>query len=619
MWQITKIMLRRVRILFILVMAMFILLSGRLAYLQILRHDYYWDRSERNRLTRIALPAPRGEIYDRGGALLTGNRPGYIVTLTDLGDGYDKQAITYLSEILGVAEEEIQSAIQEQLFRRYMPLRLKTDAGPETVARISEQRWKLKGVGIEVHPIRDYPHDTVAAHVLGYLGKGPPTQADQDRWASQGYDYQVGDLIGQDGIERTWEPWLRGRDGAQLVETNYMGQITERLDRLEPVPGHNIVLTLDLNLQQVAEAALARRVEAILAENEGNGYAVKATAVVLNPESGAILAMANYPAYNLNTFRQEQQWAQLVVDPRRPLVNTAIMGMYPPGSTFKMVTGAAVLEEWLMHERDIIRCPGVVTLVGETVGCFRQRAHGALNFFQAMAVSCNIYFYRAGLTAGIDRLAHYAREFGFGTPTGLTDLRGEVSGNLASREDRVARGEPWYPAETMFAAIGQQYNSFTALQLVNYVAIIANGGYHMRPYLVQSVVDVEGNVVHDTEPELIRRAGLSERTLALLRESMRQVTNPGGTAWFHLSTLPVTAAGKTGSAETGVKSQTAHSLFVGYAPFENPEIAVAVIVQHGGIGATGGLPVAAEIMEYYFTGTIKGVMDTDGDAGSPAD
>lgn len=613
----TKVMLRRVRILFVLVMAMFILLSGRLAYLQILRHDYYWDRSELNRLTRITLPAPRGEIYDRNGALLAGNRPGYIVTLTDLGDGYDKQTITYLSEILGIAEEEINSAIKEQLFRRYMPLSLQTDADPEIIARISEQRWKLKGVNIEVHPIRDYPHNAAAAHVLGYLGEAPPSQAERDRWAEAGYDYQVGDLIGQDGIERTWEPWLRGQDGAQLVETNYLGQITERLDRLEPAPGHNIILTLDLNLQQVAEAALARRVEAILAEEKENGYTVKATAVVLNPDSGAILAMANYPAYNLNTFRQD--YPQLAVDPRRPLVNTAIMGVYPPGSTFKMVTGAAVLEEGLMHERDIIRCPGVVTLVGETVGCFRLRAHGALNFFQAMAVSCNIYFYRAGLAAGIDRLTAYAREFGFGASTGLTDLRGEVGGTLASREDRVARGELWYAAETMFAAIGQQYNSFTALQLANYVAIIANGGYHMRPYLVQSVVDVEGKVVRDTEPELIRRAGLSERTLALLRESMRQVTNPGGTAWFHLSTLPVTAAGKTGSAETGVAGQTAHSLFVGYAPFENPEIAVAVIVQHGGIGATGGLPVAAEIMEYYFTGIIKGVTDVNGDVGSPAD
>ena len=611
----TKLMLRRVRMLFIMVIMVFIILAGRLAYLQVFKHDYYWYRAEQNRFTKITLPATRGEIYDNKGSLLVSNRPGYVVSLMDMGEGYDDATVSYLSETLQIDKEEIEKAIEGRLYMRYLPLRLKSDITMETIARISEHRWKLKGVNIEIRPIREYKTGTTAAHVLGFLGEGSVDEATREGWSEKGYDYKEGDFVGQEGVERTWEPYLRGVDGEQLIETNNMGQPINFLERKEPVPGNNLILTLDLDLQKAAEEALARRVQSIV-KKEGSTYAGRASAVIIDPNSGAILAMAGYPSYDLNTFRQE--YKELNEDPKRPLVNSATQEIYPVGSTFKMVTATAALERGVMSDRDIITCSGVVRLAGDTKACYRRTAHGSVNFYRALALSCNIYFYHAGLRAGIDAVAHYAREYGFGSPTGLTDLPGESSGVVASREYKAAvtDGEQWYPAETMSAAIGQSYNSITPLQLANYTAIIANGGTHYRPYLVQKAVDSEGRVVHEAAPEPLRQAQISAKTLGIIREGMRGVTRPRGTAYAYFSRLPVTSAAKTGSAEV-YGSIPAHSLCVSYAPYENPQIAMAVIIEHGGIGATGAVPVAAEIMEYYFTGKIKGVTEID--AESPAD
>ncbi|MGB4444062.1 MAG: penicillin-binding protein 2 [Dethiobacteria bacterium] len=615
-----KFMLRRVRVIFIFVIVIFILLAGRLAYLQVLKHDYYWYRSEQNRFTKITLPATRGEIYDAKGNLLVSNRPGFVVSLMDMGEGYDDETISYLSEILQIDKEEIYEAIEGRRYMRYLPLQLKSDITMETISQLSEHRWKLKGVNIEIWPIRDYKHRATAAHILGFLGQGPVDESTRECWAGEGYDYEEGDLVGQEGIERTWEPYLRGVDGEQRIETNNMGQPINFFERKEPIPGSDLYLTLDLDLQKAAEEALARRVESIK-KKEGSKYAGRASAVALDPNSGSILAMANYPSYDPNKVGEE--YFQLLQDPKRPLTNSAIQGCYPIGSTFKMVTGTAALEEGVLSDRDIMNCRGVITLRGDTKACYRRTAHGSLNFYRAMAVSCNIYFYQAGLRAGIDALAHYAREYGFGSPTGLEDLTGEAAGVVASREYKAAvtDGEPWYPAETMSAAIGQSYNSMTPLQIANYVSIIANGGTHYRPYLVQKVVDSEGKVVHEAKPEPLRQAQISAKTFGIIREAMRGVTMPRGTGYSHFSRLPVTSAGKTGSAEVAGMGQgiPSHSLYVGYAPYENPQIVIAVIIEHGGSGATAAAPVVAEIMEYYFTGQIEGVSDSETETRPQAD
>lgn len=601
-----KLMLRRARLLLIVLLISLILFSGRLAYLQIVRHDYYWFRAEENRFTKLTLLAPRGEIFDRHGRLLVTNRPGFVLSLMDMGDGYDEESIALLSEILGIEETEIYEAIQGQLFMRYLPLKLQRDITFETIARVSENRWKLKGVNIDVQPIRDYREGETAAHLLGYLSRATARPLLQQALQEAGFNYQPGDLVGQEGIERNWELYLRGKDGEQLIETNHLGQPISHLERVEPVPGNNLYLTLDLGLQKAAERALARRIN-ILRE-EGNGFVGRATAVALDPNSGAILAMASLPAYDPNLIIRD--YNRLAADPLKPLNNVAIMGEYPVGSTFKMVTGAAVLEEGIFQADQIVRCPGVINLVGRTVGCFRHTAHGAVDIYDGLAISCNIYFYRAGLAAGINRLAHYAREFGLGSPTGLTDLPGEQAGIVASPEAKARiSNEPWNEGETLSAAIGQTFNSFTMLQMANYTAMIANGGRHYRPHLVQRVVDHEGKTLLEVEPELLRVAAISEETFKIIQEGMRRATQVSprvGTAWFQFRDLPVTVAAKTGSAQVAEVGSgiPAHSLFVGYAPFENPRIAIAVIVEHGGTGATGATPVAREMIEYFFTGTV---------------
>lgn len=613
-------MLKRVRVIFVLVIAVFIVLSGRLAYLQVLKHDYYRYRSEQNRFTRITLPATRGEIYDAGGKLLVSNRPGFIVSLMDMGEGYDDETVSYLSEILQIDKEEISRAIEGRRYMRYLPLRLKSDITMETISQIQEHRWKLKGVNIEIHPIREYREGATAAHILGFLGQAPVDESTRERWAGEGYEYEDGDLVGQEGIERTWEPYLRGVDGEQRIEINNMGQPINFFERREPVSGYRLYLTLDLDLQRAVEEALARQVEGIIAK-EGDQYVGRASAVVLDPNSGAILALANYPSYDLN--RVGEDYARLLQDPKRPLTNSAIQGCYPIGSIFKMVTGTAALERGVISDRDIFHCGGVITLYGDTKACYRRTAHGSLNFYRALAVSCNIYFYQAGLRAGIDAISRYAREYGFGSPTGLRDLGGEAAGVVASREYKAAvtGGEPWYPAETMSAAIGQSYNSITPLQIANYAAMIANGGTQYRPYLVQKAVDSEGNVVHEAKPEPLRQAQISARTLGIIREGMRGVTGPGGTGYYNFARLPVVTAGKTGSAEASAPGLgiPPHSLYVGYAPYRNPQIVVSVIVEHGGIGATAAVPAAAEIMEYYFTGRTEGADSSETETRPQAD
>lgn len=608
----SKLTLRRVRVIFVFVIAIFIILSGRLAYLQVLKHDYYWYRAEKNRFTKITLPATRGEIYDAGGNLLVSNRPGYVVSLMDMGEGYDDETIDFLSEVLQIDAAEIREAIEGRRYMRYLPLNLKSDITMETISRLSEHRWKLKGVNIEIRPIREYKYGATAAHVLGFLGQATVDGSTQERWSAEGYDYEEGDLVGQEGIERAWEPYLRGVDGEQRIEINNMGQPINYFERKEPESGHSLYLTIDLGLQKAAEEALARQVKSI-AKKEGTKYVGRASAVALDPNSGAILAMASYPSYDLNKVGEE--YAQLLVDPKRPLTNSVIQGCYPIGSTFKMVTGTAALESGVISDREILTCRGVLSLYGDTKTCYRSTAHGSLNFYRAMAVSCNIYFYQAGLRAGIDKIAQYAREYGFGSPTGLEDLIGEASGVVASREYKAAvtGGERWYPAETMSAAIGQSYNSMTPLQIANYAAIIANGGTHYRPYLVQKVVDSTGKVIQETSPEPLRQAQISAATLRKIREAMRGVTKPGGTGYYYFSKLGVSSAGKSGTAEVAVQGQgiPSHGLYVGYAPYENPQIVIAVIIEHGGVGASTAVPLAAEIMEYYFTGRIEGVSDSE--------
>ncbi|MGI6319292.1 MAG: penicillin-binding protein 2 [Firmicutes bacterium] len=597
----SKAMLRRIRVFITLVVLIFIILSSRLAYLQIIRYDYYWNRAENNRLRIMPVTAPRGEIYDRKGEQLVTNRPGFTVSLVDLGSGYSDETISYLSRLLEMDEQEINEKIELQNYRRYLPVRLKADVDIEIVSKIAERRLELPGVLIEVQPIRNYNYGCSASHILGYMGEGTVQDWIKEYWAELGYEYQPGELVGQSGLELAWEPFLRGKDGGVQVEVNSTGQAIREFERVEPVPGNNLFITLDLKLQQVIEQSLVEVIEGL--QSEGNQYAGEAAAVVLDPRCGRILAMASIPSYDLNTFRLD--FPQLVDNPYRPLVNKAIEEHYPVGSTFKMVTAMGALESGLISKTERVYCGGTVTRYGATKSCYHGRAHGSLNILEAIQRSCNIFFYEMGLRQGIDTLAYYSRQFGFGSVVGLKDIFGEKSGIVASREfkSKLYQNEPWYPAETMDASIGQSFHSITPLQLANYVAMIANGGIHYRPYLVEKVVDSEGSTVMIAEPEVLSYMEAKDTSWEIIREGMSLVTRPGGTGVL-LADLPVWVAGKTGTAQVVGKDGAipSHSLFAGYAPLEDPEIAFAVIIKHGESSGSTSIPIVRKIVEHYFGG-----------------
>ncbi len=594
-----KKMLKRTRLFITFVLVIFLLLSARLAHLQILQHEHYWSRAETNRMRILPITAPRGEIFDQQGNQVVTNRPGFTVSMVDLGTGYDEETVSRLGELLEMDEEEIMEKIKSQYYRRYVPVRLKNNVDEEIVAQIAEHRIELPGVLIEVQPIRDYVSKNVASHIIGYLGDSPMEEWIVERWKEEDYEYQTGDLVGQKGLELVWEPILRGEDGGVQVEVNVTGQAIKEYERVDPQPGSDLYLTIDLSFQREVENILKEAV-AYQREEEENLYAGEAAAVALEPDSGRILAMASIPAYDPNTFRQD--YRSLQEDSRRPLTNKAIADHYPVGSSFKMVTAVAALEEGVIGRNSTVTCRGTLTRYGATKSCYRGTVHGSLNIIEAITRSCNIFFYEMGLKAGIDSLAHYSREFGFGSPTGLTDILGEKSGTLASRDfKQQVYNETWYPAETMDAAIGQSFHSFTPLQMANYTALIANGGVHYRPYLVEKVIDSEDNVVMMAEPEVLNYMDVNAGTWEAVREGMEKSTRPGGTAG-HLAELPFEIAGKTGTVQvegTG-GSIPNHSIFVAYAPTDDPEIALVVFIKHGGTGGETAAPAAGEILKEYF-------------------
>lgn len=594
-----KKMMKRARLFIALVLVFFILLVGRLAYLQIINHEEYWHRAERNRLRIMPTTAPRGEIFDREGKKLVTNRPGFTVSLMDLGSGYSEETIKGLAEILEMNEEEIQSKIGSQYFRRYFPIRLKTDVDMDKVARIEERRIELPGVMIEVQPIRNYVLDNFASHLLGYMGEGPIREEARELWKEKGYEPSSGDIVGLRGVEERWEHELRGSDGGVQVEVNHTGQAIREFERVEPEPGNNLYLTIDASLQVEMEEALQRAVDHLI-EEEGNSYAGEAAAVALDPNNGQILGMASIPSFNPNTFFDDYE--DLIHDDRNPLINKAIAEHYPIGSAYKMTTAMSGLETGDIAVGSTINCAGTITRHGATKSCYRGTVHGTISLVNAIKRSCNIYFYETALRSGIDNLSRYSRKFGFGSPTGLNDLFGERGGVVASREyKKELYNEQWYPAETMDAGIGQSFQSITPLQMANYTAMLANRGLHYKPYLVERVVDNDGSTVQVQEPEVLNVLEAQDSHWDAIQRGMLEVTQPGGTAGS-LVDFPIAMAGKTGTAQVVGRdgSIPPHSVFVVYAPFDEPEIALAVIVKHGGTGGRTAMPVAREILTAYF-------------------
>ncbi len=594
-----------------LILLLFGLLVLQLARMQIIEHESYQRRAESNRLRIVPdLPA-RGLIYDRNGQQLVKNVPIFsagVVPADVPGDQF-LVVIDELSRLTGVPAGEIATRIARARTSDdpFTPVVVKAGLDDATAFRLRERQAQLPGVHVLVESVRDYLTGPLTAHILGYVGRIDETEYSSLRDAG----YQLNDRLGKTGVEATYEQALRGFPGYRQVEIDAAGQEVNTLSSVPPGAAGNLVLSVDLDLEnKVAEFLMKAMVDS------GSENAV---ATVMDVRTGEVLAMVSLPVYDNNVLTEpvkQDALPGLVNDPAKPLINRALAEVYAPGSTFKMVTGTAALQEGVATPSTRITSHGSITIPNEYGGpaaVFRDwAALGTLDFYHGVSMSSDVYFYylsggywqngqQVFRGLGAERLARYAREYGLGAPTGI-DLPGEAEGLVPDPtwKDKAV-GDPWYLGDTYTFGIGQGYLALTPLQLLRVTAAVANGGDVLVPHVVRQIVDDNGVVVRQVERQVAHHVSVSPENLAVMREGMRMAAS-SGTATSGASRI-VEIAGKTGTAEFGPRKANGkhdtHAWYTGFAPFDNPEIAVVVFLQKGSGGATAG-PVAAQIFDYYF-------------------
>ncbi len=591
---------RRLAFLGILTLVVFIILLSRLWYLQVLAGDKYADLAERNRIRRVAIEAPRGIIYDRQGIVLVDNRPGLAVTILPKVYENNKSIVTGLSQILQMSPEEIESKMKEKSIDPFSPRTIKEDVSEEAIAFIKEHQTDFPGVGIKVNSIRSYHFESLAAHILGYLGEVSEKELEDSKYR----EYDLGDIVGKTGIEYQYEPFLRGEKGNQQLEINAVGRPLRVLNSHSPEPGNNVVITIDKNIQQTAEDTLA---DAIHKARMGKHKSANAgAAIVLDPRNGEVLAMASYPSYEPSLFVggiSANIWQALnSKESNYPLHSRAFMSSYPPGSTFKPITGLAALAENLTSKKTTFFCAGSWAKMGRKwlKYCWKKSGHGRVSFVQGIVVSCDVVFYELGYKfykQGGELLQEWSRHFGLGAPTGI-DLPSETSGRVPDKawkktyfKDR--RRQAWVPGDTVNMAIGQGDLLVTPLQLANAYAAIANGGIIYKPHLVKSISTYDGKEVIHYNPKENGRLPLSKAAISVMQQGLEMVTTRG-TAASAFAGFPIPVAGKTGTAEVAGKDDLAW--FVGYAPANEPQYVVLVMVEQGGHGGSTAAPAVRRIL-----------------------
>jgi penicillin-binding protein 2 len=562
------------------------LLIGRMFYLQIIRGSYYSRQAEGNRTRYTRIAAPRGIIYDCNGEELANNKPGFMVSLAHRNDGYKEETLDRLSTLIHMPVSKIKETI-ELHGGSAEPIRLVRNASPDVVAQVEENLRYLPDVMLEVQPVRNYPNKDLAVHALGYVGEVSEYEISQGVYS----DLKVGDTIGKFGLESYYDSYLRGTDGSYREEVDVNGRVIQIMDRVEPKPGQGLVLTIDAKLQRITEQAVDRQLKAIGAR----GCAV----VVLDPNNGEVKALVSRPGFDPNWFVNgisEKNWKYLTTDPFHPMIDKAITGEYPPGSTFKIVTGSAALEEKKVTPDELIYDSGRHWLVDmRNAG---GEALGWINFKRALSASDNVYFYEMGNRLGIKALDKYAEEFGFGAKTGI-DLNGEASGLIATPAyKKKVFGEEWYLGDTFNTAIGQGFTLATPMQVAEMLAAVATDGKRYKPHLVSKIINDDGSVAKRFDPQEEGSLPVSEETLNLVQESLQAVTEEGGTA-SSLKNLPVEVAGKTGTAENPHGLE--HGWFIAYAPAKKAQLVVVCIVEQGSYGSISAAPIVKSILEYAFT------------------
>lgn len=582
----------RLHTLLVVCLVLFAVLLGRMVYLQLWRGDYYAKQSDGNRLRQSRILAPRGIIYDSEGKELVNNLPGYAVVLQKQSS-YKPETLQRLSNLLQMPVEEINAKIKASE-NFYEPILLKNNLDQQMVTKIEEQRRYMPEVMLSVQPIRNYPYHELAVHALGYVGEVSSYEIEQGLFKN----ISQGSLVGKGGLEKTYDKYLRGEDGAFMEEVDVAGNVVKHYDSVQPIPGKNLKLTIDYELQKELEAFTDKHLAFL--RSSGIAPGARAAAVVaIDPRNGAVRAMVSRPGYDPNWFVHgisSKNWYSINNDPNYPMNNKVITGEYPPGSTFKIVTGSAAIELKKVGLNEPIFDGGFHPMV-PTMGNAGGEVLGWLTFIKALAMSDNVYFYELGYRVGIDNIEKYAHIFGFGERTGI-DLEGESKGLVASKKvKRKIWDEDWRLGDTFNAAIGQGFNLTTPIQLSVMLSIVANGGTKYQPYLVDSIINSDGSLFEKPKRAEGKHIDVSQQTIDYIRMGMSATTQEGGTASYFAG-LPKPIAGKTGTAENSHGRD--HGLFVAYGPVDDPELVVVCIVEQGGFGSIAAGPIVYKAFEEFF-------------------
>jgi len=565
-----------------------LILLLRLWYVQILEGDRYFTLSTNNRLRVRVVEAPRGFILDRNGEVMVENRPTFdlYATLQDVTNRAEVARI--LGEILQVPAPEVEARLAEGRSRPYQPFLLRKDLNEAMMVAVEERRLDLPGINMRIRPVRAYPSGGTAANLLGYVSEVNQTQLQREEYQ----DFHPGENLGQSGVERRFDAFIRGVDGGEQIEVDARGRTLRMVSRDEPRSGSNVFLTIDRKIQDAAEAAFAGK---------------KGTVVAMNPTTGEILALVSRPSFDPNLFAQRisgEEWQRIANDASHPLQNRAFQAQYPPGSIFKLIVAIAGLESGALTPETKFGCAGQFYLGNVKFDDWKKGGHGTLDLRGAIVNSCNVYFYQAGLRVGIDEIVRVSRAFGLGEPPGL-GLGDEVKGNLPNPGPRKKGQPPWTAGNTVIASIGQGMVVTSPMQLLTMVSAIANGGTIYRPWVVKKIVSLSGEVLEEYEPEAIRQVNVKPETLAFMRQAMFGVVNEGTGQRSKVPGVPI--GGKTGTAQVVKKGEGKghaelkdHGWFASFAPVDNPQLAVVVLVENGGFGGQVAAPVAKAVYEAAF-------------------
>ena len=584
----------------------FALLIGRFVFLQVLQHDYYTTRAEDNRISLVPIPPDRGVITDRNGLVLARNYSAFTLEITPSKVESLDQTIEALGELIEIQPKDkrrFRKLLEES--RSFESLPIRTRLTDEEVARFAANRFRFPGVEVKARLFRQYPFGPVAAHAIGYINR--INKADLDFIGEQGQsaNYKGTEHIGKTGLEKSYEFHLHGETGYEKVEIDAGGRAVRSLSRTPPTPGNNLTLTLDIKLQEMAEKAFGERRGALVA---------------IEPSTGGVLALVSTPTFDPNLFVdgiRSEDWDQLNNSPSRPMINRALNGAYPPGSTYKPFMALAALETGKRTAAQAIADPGFFSFGGHTFRDDKKGGHGMVDMYKSIVHSCDTYYYMLANDMGIDNIARFMAPIGFGSKTGI-DIDGESVGVLPSpewkkRRFKKAEQQKWFAGETISIGIGQGYNNFTPIQLAQAMAALANDGVLFKPHLVKHVTDSRSGDKTMIEPEPLRVLPWKKQNIETIKKAMVGV-NTEGTGARAFAGAEYVSGGKTGTAQVfslkggeyfahKLKEELRdHALFIAFAPADKPKIAMAVLVENGGFGAQSAAPIARMVMDYYLLG-----------------